>query len=67
MAIIGFIFIFLVLCYATVVLVLLTWGTLLLSGKLKLSEVIVVLLGGYLLGVAWHWLLHNVTISIGGI
>ena len=67
MAIIGFIFMFLFLCYLTTVLLLSVAGILALTGKISKVQQLFTLITGVSLGLGWYWLFHDVSITVGGI
>lgn len=67
MAIIGFIFCFLLLLYFTFALGFMVVGTVALTGKLDTSATIATIIGLVVLGYSWYGLLHDITINIGGI
>lgn len=67
MAIIGFIFCFLLLLYFTFALGFMVVGTVALTGKLDTDAKIATIIGLVVLGYSWYWLFSDVTISIGGI
>lgn len=67
MAIIGFIFCFLLLLYFTFVLGFAVVGTIALTGKLTTGQTITTIVSLVVLAYNWYWLFSGVTISIGGI
>lgn len=67
MAIIGFIFCFLGLCYATVFLFVCAIGQEFFSGTFGKVDIFAYILGAVLVGLGWYHLLKDVTISVGGI
>lgn len=67
MAIIGFIFMFLLLCYLTFALVGSVYIAGALTGTISKGQQLFTLIAGVILGLGWYWLFHDVTISVGGI
>lgn len=65
MAIIGFIFSFLLLCYFTFALVFSVIGTIALTGTISRGQWIFTVIASILLGYGWYGLLIKITITVG--
>jgi hypothetical protein len=67
MAIIGFIFCFVALCYFTFALGFSVIGTMALTGTISKGQQLFTLIAAVALGWGWYGLFQNITISVGGL
>lgn len=67
MAIIGFLFCFVALCYFTFALVFSVVGIIALTGEVSTGQRIFTLIASIALGYGWYGLFKNITITIGGL
>lgn len=67
MAIIGFLFCFVALCYFTFALAFSVVGTVALTGCVSIGQRIFTLIAAIALGYGWYGLFKNVTITVGGL